>query len=426
MSISLKLVLAACMLSTSLMSSSEAGKRSSFQKSSPSKRMSSNRNLFQSGNSNKFSSKSTPKKSTQNTFRNNQPALNGLKSAPRRLQSPANKNLIQNKSRFQPQQKVMTQPLNSTFIKGVKSNAKLPGQTIRPINSPGLANQLGNQMMSKKGKKPDPSDREVIPFPADGIGPGKKLNKDAIKKIKPIIPPNASPVNPGLIKPLPTPVNPGVVNPGVLKPIFPPGKTPLPPGGVVKPLPVPPLKPILPPGGVVTPLPIPPLKPIPPLPVPPKPPYCPPHHPPHYCPPGFWPRPICLPPIHLHRPVCRPCVANVCPNVIIDETVIVEEPLEEAVAEPMFQLLVGRPATLEAEGLGNVPGFVAIEVGGIGLPTQVRSWADKMLVIDVPFVGLNGPTPAMLHLFDANGKPLASIPVELVVPEEELPAEAAE
>jgi hypothetical protein len=168
-------------------------------------------------------------------------------------------------------------------------------------------------------------------------------------------------------------------------------------------------------------------KPIPPLkPLPPKPPYCPPHHPPHYCPPGFWPRPICLPPIRLCPPVVRPCVASACPTVVVNETVVVEEPVAEEAAEPMLQLLVGKPNSLEAERLGDTPGAVALEVGGIGLPMQIRSWTDTMLIIDVPSMGLNGPTPAMLHLFDSNGQPLASIPVELIVPVETAAAETAE
>ena len=94
-----------------------------------------------------------------------------------------------------------------------------------------------------------------------------------------------------------------------------------------------------------------------------------------------------------------------------------EEVAAEEVA-PLLQLAVGKPASLEAEGLGTQPGAVAIEVGGIGLPTQVTTWSDQLLVINVPLMGLNGPTPAKLHLFDANGQAIATIPVELVLPAE--------
>lgn len=112
-------------------------------------------------------------------------------------------------------------------------------------------------------------------------------------------------------------------------------------------------------------------------------------------------------------PVCTPCVTSVCRQVVAVQQPVVEEVVEEAAA-PVLQLVVGKPATLEANGLGSVPGGVAIEVGGIGLPATVKSWTDTLLQIDVPFMGLNGPTPATLHLFDANRRPIASIPVELI------------
>lgn len=159
--------------------------------------------------------------------------------------------------------------------------------------------------------------------------------------------------------------------------------------------------------------------------LPTNPPNYPPTCPPPHCPPGKWSHPICLPPIRLCRPVCPPCVTAVCPTVVVNETVVTEEtvtleeqiaeqPVEEAEVEPMLQLQVGKPASLETEGLGDDPGAVAIEINGVGLPVAVKSWTDKLLQIDVPVVGLNGPTQAKLHLFDANGQPIASIPVELI------------
>jgi hypothetical protein len=156
------------------------------------------------------------------------------------------------------------------------------------------------------------------------------------------------------------------------------------------------------------------------------PPYC----PPGYCPPGYCPPPVFLPPIVQYPPVCNPCVTAVSERTIVVQPPVVEEVVVEEVAEeevdPVLQLAVGQPAGLEAEGLGNVPGGVALEVGGVGLPVTVMSWKDTLLQIDVPFMGLNGPTPAKLHLFDSNGQPLASIPVELIVPAETAQAATAE
>lgn len=144
----------------------------------------------------------------------------------------------------------------------------------------------------------------------------------------------------------------------------------------------------------------------------------------------WWLRPILLPPIRRCPPVYSPCVAAVCPGVVVDRSVYVDPIVAQKAIDdaeiPTMKLAVGKPATLEAEGLGTESGTVAIEVGGVGLPAEVTSWSDELLAINVPFVGLTGPTPAKLHLFDSTGQPLASTPVELIVPAETAPAEAAE
>lgn len=368
MKLSSKMVLAAWLLTISLLSSAEAGSLGNLRgKSSSSK------------STNSFSNKNfSPKNLSSNKVGN------FTKNKPTQNFSP--KVFSGNTTKFAPTQ---TRNLNTIGNKNLNV-IKNPIQNMKP-------ERTHSPVLGGKVKLPGVIAQPRAPFPGGGLpinpGAGGKtppLNPLPGGKIPPINPFPGGKIPP--INPFPggkiPPINP---NPGG-------GKPPIDPGT----------------GGGTPP-------------INPNPPYCPPHCPPHYCPPGWWPRPICLPPIRLCPPVCyNTCVTTVCPNVIVDQTVVVEQPVVEEAVEPMLQLLVGKPATLEAEGLGDVAGSVAIEVGGIGLPTQVRSWTDKMLVIDVPFVGLNGPTPAMLHLFDANGKPLASIPVELVVPVAELPAEAAE
>jgi len=136
--------------------------------------------------------------------------------------------------------------------------------------------------------------------------------------------------------------------------------------------------------------------------------------PPIFCPPGRRPI-VCLPPITICPPVHTPCVVNTCQNVVVEEQVVVEE----ADLEPVLQLVVGQPAALEAEGLGTQAGQVIFEVNGLGLPAKVTLWEDKQLGLEVPLMGLQGPTKALMHLIDANGQPIASVPVELLM---EVPA----
>ena len=129
------------------------------------------------------------------------------------------------------------------------------------------------------------------------------------------------------------------------------------------------------------------------------------HHPNPTCPPIVCP-PHC-PPVH----TCPPCVTTICrPVTIIEETVIVEE---EALL-PEFELTVSQPAELAASGLGNLPGAVAIEVNGIGLPTPITLWENDRLQIMVPAIGLSGPTPAKLYVFNAQMETMAMVEVLLV------------
>ncbi|MBD3674733.1 MAG: hypothetical protein HUJ26_14525 [Planctomycetaceae bacterium] len=138
-------------------------------------------------------------------------------------------------------------------------------------------------------------------------------------------------------------------------------------------------------------------------------------HAPIFCPPGRRPI-VCLPPITICPPVHTPCVVNTCQNVVVEEQVVVEEEK----LEPVLQLVVGQPAALEAEGLGEQAGQVVFEVNGLGLPAKITMWEDRQLGIEVPLIGLQAPTTAFMHLIDADGQPLASIPVELLM---EIPAE---
>ena len=159
-------------------------------------------------------------------------------------------------------------------------------------------------------------------------------------------------------------------------------------------------------------------------------------HPPVDCHP-----PIYIPEIVIVPPVCPPCVATVCqPTVtnnvivettVIEETEIIEEEMEEApvefadtdivsveaeeTPEAILTLIVGEAASLEAEGLGNQPGAVAIEVNGIGLRVPVNNWKDDLLEINVPQIGLTESTLAKLYLFDSEMTPLATLDVELIM-----------
>jgi len=134
--------------------------------------------------------------------------------------------------------------------------------------------------------------------------------------------------------------------------------------------------------------------------------------PPIFCPPGRRPI-VCLPPINICPPVYTPCVTTTCQQVIV-EPALVEQPVQEEL-EPVLQLVVGQPAALEANGLGQTAGQVVFEVNGLGLPAKVTQWEDAMLAMDVPMMGLQGPTNAFMHLIGADGQPLASIPVELLM-----------
>jgi len=400
MNLSLKLILAIWLLSIAMISTSEAGKFGSLHSNSGLPKMSSNSFSSRNISSNKMSNAIS-----HNAFKN------------MTTKSPVNSNFGQNFNH--------TRTLNNSNSfknltpvtksgNGINSNLTKIGKL--PVNGVNLNQRTHSPMIGGAKKLPGLVLQPRNPLPGSGL------------PLNPLPGGNKPPFNPFPGGTLP-PINPGA---GGKKPPFNPfpGGTlpPINPGGGGK---KPPFNPF--PGGTLPPIDPgtgggnPPMNPNPGggnPPSNPNPPYCPPHCPSWCCPPGYWPRPIFLPSFNLYPPVYQPCVTTVCPSVV-NQTVIADAPVQQAAAEPVqpaLQLMVGKPASLEAQGLGDVAGSVVIEVGGIGLPTQVRSWTDKMLVIDVPAMGLNGPTPATMHLFDSNGKPLASIPVELIVPVETVPA----
>ncbi len=334
-------------------------------------------------NSNALSQKSTSSfKPTQGSFSSQNSSLN-KSSAAKFPAVSGNGKLGSNPGNFKPISGNVTQKNGNLSTKIGKTPILVPskGTGIVPLNpsnvKPGLVNKFpGSSKLPGTGK--------LTPIPGK-IDLGQTNGTVPIVKFPGKLPIGNTPmlpVKPGQVFPGQNPANPG-------NPPADPGNPPADPGN-------PPADPGNPPANPGN---------------PPQAPHC------HPCP------PICLPPIWIGHHYCPPFIVGVCqpcvPGVVVvpSAPVVVPVVVEETPAQPVLQLIVGQTALLSKDGLASMPAAAALELNEIGLPMAVTMKDDNSFSFDVPLMGLSQPKTATLYLFDAQMKPLAAIPVQLVTAE---------